>query len=261
MQISPAYPTIEHQQASEAIINFFSTSSDVEAVVLTGSCARGKAARDSCLDLLVLAPPEVLATKRAALEQRWNNFYETDDAFEALHRVGEYSHVDLHFIDGCFVPQPRRWTSGPDEFELEIGNTLVYSVSLWQRGDYLEHLRAKWLPYYDEALRRERLTMVCRYCLNNLNHISLNVGRGLYFQALHRLYDAFREFLQALFISRRTYPIAYNKWVREQIEEILGMPELYRKLPSLFEFQSFESRELAHKAKELERLLKNYIAQ
>lgn len=240
-------------------MDFFSARSDIEAVILYGSCARGKASRDSCLDILVLVYPEVLSTKKAVLEQQWNEFYQTREVFKALGHVGRYSHVDLDFIDGRFTPRPRGWTSGPDEFELEIGNTLVYSVPLWERGDYFERLKAQWLPYYDETLRCERLAMVCRYCLNNLDHIPLFVDRGLYFQAFHRLYDAFREFLQALFISRRTYPIAYNKWIREQIEEILGMPELYKQLPKLFEIERFESLALAHKAKDLIRLLEEYV--
>jgi hypothetical protein len=224
-----------------------------------GSCARGKASRDSCLDILVLVPPEVLATARAALEQAWSEFYEGEEVFRTLRGVGKYSHVDLEFSNGCFVPQERGWTSGPDEFELEIGNTLVYSVALWEGGAYLARLKAQWLPYYDEALRQERLAQVLRYCHNNLDHIPLYLDRALYFQSFNRLYDAFREFLQALFISRRTYPIAYDKWIREQIAEILGLPELYPQLPKLFEFQRFESQEIAHKARDLAGLLWEYV--
>ena len=117
----------------------------------------------------------------------------------------------MDFVDGCFVPTPRDWTSGPDEFELEIGNTLVYSVSLCERGPYFKRLKAKWLPYHDEELRQERLATVRQFCLNNIDHIPLYVDRGLYFQAFDRLYNAFQEFLQALFISRRTYPVAHDK--------------------------------------------------
>ncbi len=73
-----------------------------------------------------------------------------------------------------------------------------------------------------------------------------------------RLYNAYREFLQALFIARRTYPIAYNKWIREEVEEILGLPELYAQLPHLFEIRQFESSEIADKAKEVEKLLEKY---
>lgn len=29
--------------------------------------------------------------------------------------------------------------------------------------------------------------------------------------------------MQALFIARRTYPIAYDKWIREQVVDILGL--------------------------------------
>jgi hypothetical protein len=82
------------------------------------------------------------------------------------------------------------------------------------------------------------------------------VERELYFQSFARLHWAFDLFLQALFIARRTYPIADNKWIREQVVEILGLPELYEKLPGLFEIQRFESAELAEKADELRQLLK-----
>jgi hypothetical protein len=33
--------------------------------------------------------------------------------------------------------------------------------------------------------------------------------------------------MAALFIATRRYPIAYDKWVEEQVSEILGQPELY----------------------------------
>jgi hypothetical protein len=197
--------------------------------------------------------------ERPSLEKEWNNFYATDFAFKELLKVGKYSHVDLEFVDGCFAPKPRGWTSGPDEFELDIGNTLVHSVPLFERGNRLGRLKAKWLPYYEERLRSERLETVLYYCNNNLDHVPRYVDRGLYFQAFHRLYDASREFLQALFISRRTYPIAYDKWIREQVEEILGMPELHQQLLRLFEIEHFESVEIAQKAELLNSLVKKYI--
>jgi predicted nucleotidyltransferase len=259
VKIGAKYPTVEHERASEAVVNFFSKLSYVEAVILTGSCARGKATKDSCLDIMVLLPHKASANKRSELERRWVDFYEADTVFDKLQRVGRFSHVDLDFVDGCFVPKPRGWTSGPDDFELEVGNTLVYSVPLLETGDYFKRLRAKWLPYYNERLRKERLAGVREFCLNNLDHIPLYLDRGLYFQAFDRLYKAFQEFLQALFISRRTYPVAYDKWIREQIEEILRMPELYRQLPKLFEIKHFESQEIAQKAIKLNCLLDKYV--
>jgi predicted nucleotidyltransferase len=259
MRTGAEYPTVEHEAASKAIVDFFSKAVDVEAVILTGSCARGKATKDSCLDITVLLSQKMALQNRSELDRRWSGFYENSAVFDRLRRVGAFSHVDLDFVDGCFVPKPRTWTSGPDEFELEIGNTLVYSRLLWERSECFEALEAKWLPYYGENLRRERLSGVKEFCFNNLDHIQLFVDRRLYFQAFDRLYNAFQEFLQALFISHRTYPITYDKWIREQVEEILGMPKLYRQLPRLFEIRHFESQEIAEKAKELRRLFEKHV--
>ena len=252
------YPTPEHQHAAEAIVEFFAAVPEIETVCLTCSCARGKASRDSCLDMLVLGRPEVMSAAQAGVEKMWDGFYTTAPVFQRLAAVGKYAHVDLEFSDGYFAPTPRGWTSGPDEFELVIGNYLVYSVPLHQKGDYFDELRSKWLPYYDENLRSERLLMVRKYCLNNLDHIPLYVERGLHFQCFHRFYDAFREFLQALFIARRTYPIAYDKWIQEQVVEILELPDLYDQLLHLFEIRNFESHEILDKADILRGLLDEY---
>jgi hypothetical protein len=166
--------------------------------------------------------------------------------------------VHLDILAGQFAPGERDEAAGPDSFELSVGNLLAYSVPLWQSSDYLAQLQREWLPYYNEALRRERLRMVRHYCLNNLHHIPVYLERGLYFQSFDRLYNAYREFLQALFISRRIYPIAYNKWIHEQIVEILNLPELYTQLPRLFEIKHFESLEIGEKAREVEQLLERY---
>lgn len=254
------YPSPEHERAAAAIVDHFAARDDVEAVLLVGSTARGKASRDSCLDITVLVRPELLVARRAGMERSWAEYYESAEVFRTVRSVGAYTHVDLDIIDGCFRPGYHGYTSGPDEFELEIGNALVYSCTLWQGGAYLDELKAHWLPYYSEELRRERLAMVRSYGLNNLDHIPLFVARGLYFQAFNRLYDAYREFLQALFIARRVYPIAYDKWIREQIEDILGLPKLYRRLPRLFEIAHFESKELAEKAEDVRALLNTYAA-
>ena len=252
------YPTPEHQHAAETIVEFFTAIREIETVCLTCSCARGKASRDSCLDILVLGRPETMSTAQADIQKAWDEFYTTAPVFQKLAVVGRYAHVDLEFSDGCFAPTEHSWVGGPDEFELIIGNYLVYSVPLYQRGNYLNELKARWLPYYDEALRHDRLSMVRKYCLNNLDHIPLYIARGLHFQCFNRFYDAFREFLQALFIARRIYPIAYDKWIQEQIVEILGLPKLYERLLRLFEIRNFESHEILDKANTLRNLLNEY---
>jgi predicted nucleotidyltransferase len=258
MLLQATYPTPEHEAAAEAIVEFVTTNYRVDAVLLVNSCARGKATRDSCLDISVLARPESRQSQLKALEADWGRFEETNPAIAAMKQVGRYSVVHPNFTDGTLVPPERDEAAGPDWFEVEVGNLLAYSVPLWHNGGYYEQLKRQWLPYYDEDLRRQRLAMVRGYCLNNLHHIPLYVERGLYFQSFDRLYNAYQEFLQALFIARRTYPIAYNKWIREQIEEILGLPELYAQLSHLFEIKRFESAEIAEKALEVERLLDEY---
>jgi hypothetical protein len=253
------FPTERHRLAAAAVAAYFSGVAEVDAVLQVGSCARGKAAPDSCLDIAVLVRPEVLATERAALQENWDQFHDSQAVFREGERLARYAFAEVDFFDGSFEPGYHGYTSGPDEFELEIGNRLVYSVPLLDQSSYLGQLKAHWLPYYGELLRGRRLAMVRRYGLNNLDHVAYFAARGLHFQAFHRLYDAYREFLQALFISRRTYPIAYDKWIREQVVEILGLPELYRELPALFEIGRFESEDITGKATRLSRLYEQYV--
>lgn len=255
----PLYPSAEHREAACEIARYFSACQEVDAVLLVGSCARGRASKDSCLDITVLIPPDVPRDRRLQIEGAWQREHDLNPLFALLKRVGKYSHVDLEFADGTFRPGPRGWTSGPDDFELEIGSTLVYSSVIAGRGEYLSHLKQQYLPYYAEPLRLARLGEARLYCINNLEHIPLYVERGLYFQCLDRLWKAFKEFLQGLFISRRVYPIAYDKWISEQIKEILGLPELYRQLCGLFEISQFESAQLAGKASTLRQLVDEYF--
>jgi len=84
------------------------------------------------------------------------------------------------------------------------------------------------------------------------------VKRELHFQAFKRFYNALGEFLQVLFISKRVYPIAYDKWTKEQVVEILGLPEVYQTLVDLMTMRHFESDELIGKALSLEEMLRRY---
>lgn len=261
LRLTPAFPTPQHAQAADVITAFFVERFEIEAVLLGGSCARGKATRDSCLDLAVLARPDWLSANLASAEREWDRFASENDAIQVLRGAGKFSHVHLGIVDCVFTPTEQDEAAPPDSFEVGIGNHLVYSAPLWERNGrsaYLEEIRRAWLPYYNEDLRRQRLASVRWFCLNNLHHIPLYVERGLYFQSLDRLHNSHQEFLQALFIAHRTYPIAYNKWIHEQIVDILGLPELYPRLTRLFEIRSFESRELADKARDLEQLLEQY---
>jgi hypothetical protein len=255
------YPTPQHARAAAAIVDFFAARPETESVLLTWSCARGKASPESCLDFSIVLRPDRLAAQRAEVEAAWERYYESTQVFAEMRALADFSHVDLELTDGCVDPADYYHgpTTGADAFELEIGNTFEYAVPLWERSDYYREMQAEWLPYYGDELRAERLAMARGYCLNNLDHIPSYVTRGLYFQSFGRLYDAFGEFLQALFIARRVYPVAYDKWIREQIVDILGLPDLYPHLPHLLEITHFESDEIAGKGRDLRALLQEYV--
>lgn len=245
-----ATPT--HQKAFDLVRNFLQEDSRVLALAITGSAARNEGSFDSDLDFNIFfqedAPSnEIIAEIEDALQR---DVYAQQGA-----EVGRFFDVDLHAAPLRFTPQSRGWTDGPDNFELEIGNTFVYTKLLFERDSTFTQAQAAYLPYYDETLRQARLHQTLNFCRNNINHIEPYVQRGLYFQAFRRLYDASREFLQALFIAKRLYPIAYDKWVKKQLVEILGLPDLYQHFVALHEIHALESDELTHKG----HLLKNYI--
>ena len=255
MSAKHAYPTVAHERAAAAITEFFASREETDAVLLVNSCARGKATADSCLDMQVIVPPELVERADADFDA----FAAESDAVAALLNAGRFSDLHLDVTDGVLMPGPIN-DEGIDWFEVSVGNLFVYSVPLFVHGDRLERLRTPWLPYYDEALRRERLHAARWFVLdNNLARIPWFLDRELYFQAFDRFYRAFQGFLLALHISRRLYPIAYNKWIREQIAENLGLPHLYDLLPGLFEFDRFESRALGAKAHDLRQLVDEYI--
>ncbi len=274
MKLGAFYPTEAHAAAARAITDHFAAQSAVEAVLLVNSCARGQeqagggvegiATPDSCLDIVVLVPsvasPEAYETWWA----RWRAFYQGEAVFRQVEDGGAFSAVHLDFANGVFTPEPRDGDEamGPDMFEVGIGNFLAYSVPLWERGDAYQQLRARWLPYYDEDLRRERLAFVRRHCRHNLDHIPLYAERGLYFQCFNRLYDAYQMFLQALFIARRTYPLSYDKWIRQQVIDILGLPDLYRELVALLQIERLDDADrLIAKADAVRRLLVEYAGE
>jgi hypothetical protein len=251
-----AYPTEAHARAAEAIVAFFADQPETEAVLLTNSCARGKATPDSCLDMHVIGPPAALD----ALEERWLRFERGSSAVAGLDGAGRWSELHLDVGDGVFVPGEIAH-EGVDYLEIRVGNLLAYSVPLFTRGDRFERLRSKWLPFYGDDLRAERLAAARYWTLSYLDRVPWYVERGLHFQAFDRLYRALSYFLLGLHVSRRTYPISYDKWIREQVVDTLGLPELYERLPRLFELSRFESDEVVGKAEELSGLVEAYLVE
>jgi hypothetical protein len=195
----------------------------------------------------------------AETEADWRRFAEGSEAVAELLAVGRFSDLHLDVWDGVIVPGQID-DEDIDYVEVSVGNLFVHSVPLFLRGPRFHGLARPWLPFYDDALRRERLDAARWFVLdNNLARIPWFVERELYFQALDRLYRAFRGFLLALHVSRRTYPLAYNKWIHEQVAENLGLPELYERLPPLFELERLESDALVWKADDLRALVDEYV--
>ncbi len=252
------FPTRLHEQAAECAYRFFNARAAVDTILVVNSCARGQAVPESDLDMAILICPETPVEETAQLEAAWRQQLALDPALRRFLESGKMAHVHLDLIDGNYVPEIWDDGGGPDGFELGIGNQLVHGAPWRGAGPYFLRLQAQWLPYYGPDLRRQRLEMARAACRYDLGHVPFFVRRGLYFQAFDRLYKGLQEFLQALFIARRVYPLAYNKWIRMQVEEWLGLPELYRALPPLLSIAHLESSELVDRANDLEALLEQW---
>jgi len=258
--ISPLrFPTALHQELAELAADFFSARAHVDTILVVNSCARGLAVADSDLDMAVLIKPES-ASEVQSLTTLWEKFIATQPLLHRFRSTGRFAYFHLDVFDGRVVPTVWDEGGGPDSFEVEIGNRLVYAAPLHGVGAYFRQLQSQWLPYYGEDLRLSRLAMVREACARDLDAIPFYLGRSLYFQAFDRLYKAFQEFLQALFVAQRTYPLAYNKWIHEQVAGWLALPKLYEQLPPILSVRNIESPELGEKADALRTLLERWTS-
>src|SRR6266436_5962397 len=197
-------PTELHRELAELAGDFFSAHAQVDTILVVNSCARGRAVAGSDLDLAVLITPAAASQAVQSLETMWQEFSVTHPLIRQFRNTGRFTQVHLDVFDGRMSPTVWDDGGGPDSFEVEIGNRLVYAAPLHEVGAYFRQLRSQWLPYYGEDLRASRLAMVREECARGLDAIPFYLNRGLYFQAFDRLYKAFQEFLQALFVARRT---------------------------------------------------------
>ena len=252
------FPTPEHLQVAKLVNEYFGSLQHIDTVLVVNSCARGKAVAESDLDFAILVKPGTLPVLIKEIESAWQAEAEKHQVCLQYKRLHPYAHLHLDMIDGVYTPSVMEDGGVPDYFEIEIGNHICYSAPMHKEGPYFRELQKKWLPYYGEELRLKRLAMTRNACAYDLDHVLVYMKRELYFQAFDRLYIAFQKFLQALFIAKKTYPIAYNKWIKEQIEIWLGLPDLYPKLSPVISVNNIESNEMRGKVAMLSQLLSEF---
>jgi predicted nucleotidyltransferase len=255
MTFKPNFPTKLHYDTAELIRDYFLAIANVDTVLVVNSCARGQAVPESDLDFAILMKPGITPVEITNVESAWQIYLETQPAFLKYKQSNQFAHLHLDIIDGNYKPAIMGKGEPIDYFEIEIGNQVCYSAPMNNAGPYFKELQSKWLPYYNEELRAQRITMSRNACEYDLDHIPFFLKRKLYFQAFDILWKAFQEYLQTLFIANKIYPIAYNKWIKEQIVKWLNMPELYPKLPPILSVTNIESNEIVEKANMLRELV------
>jgi len=255
MTFEPNFPTKLHQGAAAVIRDHFLAVPIVDTVLVVNSCARGQAVPESDLDFAILVKPGTKINEIRDIEASWQTYSQTQPTLIQYKQSNQFAHLHLDMIDGNYAPQEIQKGEPIDYFEIEIGNQICYSAPMHNAGPYFRTLQTKWLPYYNEELRLRRLQMIKHACAYDLDHIEFFIKRELCFQAFDILCKAFQEYLQALFIANKIYPIAYNKWIKEQIIKWLNKPDLYPKLPPILSINNIESSEVNNKVEELRRLL------
>ena len=98
------YPTAAHARAADEVVAFFAADVRTDAVLLTNSCARGKATTDSCLDM------KVVAREPDDLWGSWESYAAASAAIAELGRAGRFSDLHLDVIAGRY--EPARSTTG-----------------------------------------------------------------------------------------------------------------------------------------------------
>jgi hypothetical protein len=257
MTFIPAFPTKLHQDTAELIRDYFLTISNVDTVLVVNSCARGQAVPESDLDFAILVIPGTTANEIKDIHTAWLTYSAAQPTLLKYRQSTPFAHLHLDIIDGNYIPAMIEVGEPIDHFEVEIGNQICYSAPMGNAGAYFLALQKKWLPYYNNDLRLQRLAMILQCCNYHLDQVPFFIQRALYFQAFDILCKAFQEYLQTLFIANKTYPIAYNKWIKEQVVKWLGKPDLYPKLSPILSVSNIESNEINEKATMLRELLIN----
>lgn len=239
------FPSERHRSLAREATVALAADARVRAVCLTGSIARGVADEQADLDMVVFTAPE---HARAVA-----------DLAAARARGSAEIWFDLEVSDGEFQPGPHGWMS-IDPFELVVGNYVAYARRLFERDDLLPRLRARYLPYYDEALAVQRAARLAEITVNHADRVRRGLSRESLFDPAERLRMGVQSFLAGLFIRRRVYPVDYTKWVEQQVTDLLALPELLPPLRDLFDLGPLDPARLRACAASLEELAARWLA-
>lgn len=260
-----SFPDENYRAVLTMLVEYFREYSGVYAVVLTGSLARGKAVKGSCIDLFVFLRSKHLSLLASTINSRTEAYSRLggqicyyQGKIEGGIEFGDVR-VDVGFTDGSFnCTHEYSFDITRDDLETTVGNLLVYSVLLYQEGKQFQRLKQKYLPFYDDALREIRLKGTAEEFDYKIRKTKWLAKRGEYFAALDALLEAQRIFLQHLFIKERKYPIDYVKWLREQCSQILAMPKLYQELAQIVDGIELAKNGIIERGDLLEKLFTRY---
>jgi len=259
------FPHREYKTTLTRLVGYFSNYPSVYAIVLTGSLARGKAVEGSCIDLFVFLSKKHLRLLASTITSRIEAYARLGG--QICYYVGKVEggiefgdiRVDVGFTDGSFNRgHEDSFNITRDDFETTVGNLLVYSIPLYQKGEQFQKLKQEYLPFYDEARRKTRLKGTAEEFDYKIWKTRWLAEREEYFAALDTLLEAQRIFLQHLFIKVRKYPIDYVKWLHEQCSQILSMPQLYQELSQIINRIELTKNGIFEKSNLLERLFMRY---
>jgi predicted nucleotidyltransferase len=252
------FPSDQHRCLVLGLARVYGEDPVVRAILLGGSLSRERGHPSSDVDLVVVVPAEHLGDflvrerdREPAYRALGATLIETEPDGATLDFGGMAAHV--WSTDGVLRPQAGEMLRD-DSFELAIA-AFVYGRPLLERDDYLQTSRARYLPFYSEDLRRDRLCRLRDEFAFNLRQVEFMAERGLYFHGLERLIVAFRLFVKFLFLTRRRYPIDYLKHVEEQVGEWLGRPDLLPVMRDVLALPQLDGPTLRAKAAMLRSLL------
>lgn len=259
------YPHEGYQRVLAGLLKYYKEYPGVYAIILTGSLARNKAVKGSCIDLCVFLREKQFNALSSTFRSRAEAYSRLGG--EICYYNGEVEggilfndvRVDICFTDGRFNPcTENSFDITRDEFETTIGNLFVYAVPLYESDTKYQQLKKQYLPFYDDNLRKARLDGTAKEFNYKIWKTRWLAERGEFFAALEAFLEAQRIFIQHLFIKERKYPIDYTKWLKEQFSQILRKPALYQELAALTNGIELTVKAFNERSESLKKLFAQY---